>query len=67
MSHLTTRELEILGLVAAGRTNGQIAQQLCVTEQTVKFHVANLLRKLHVANRAEAVARYLALLGMRAP
>jgi DNA-binding NarL/FixJ family response regulator len=53
-SHLTSRELEILRLMAAGRTNGQIAEQLCVAEQTVKFHVANVLRKLHVANRTQA-------------
>ncbi len=53
-SHLTTRELEILRLMAAGRTNGQIAEKLLVTEQTVKFHVANVLRKLRVRNRTQA-------------
>jgi DNA-binding NarL/FixJ family response regulator len=51
---LTMREREILGLVAEGHTNGQIARQLWVTEQTVKFHLSNTYRKLGVANRTEA-------------
>jgi DNA-binding NarL/FixJ family response regulator len=51
---LTPRELEILQLVAGGATNGEIARRLWVTEQTVKFHVSNIYRKLDVANRTEA-------------
>jgi DNA-binding NarL/FixJ family response regulator len=51
---LTLREKEILGLVAEGATNGQIARVLWVTEQTVKFHLSNTYRKLGVANRTEA-------------
>jgi DNA-binding NarL/FixJ family response regulator len=51
---LTQRELEILSLVAQGYTNGRIARQLWVTEQTVKFHLSNTYRKLGVANRTEA-------------
>jgi DNA-binding NarL/FixJ family response regulator len=51
---LTTRELEILQLVAAGSTNGEVARKLWVTEQTVKFHLRNIYRKLDVANRTEA-------------
>jgi DNA-binding NarL/FixJ family response regulator len=51
---LTPRELEILHLVAGGQTNGEIARQLWVTEQTVKFHVSNIYRKLDVGNRTEA-------------
>ena len=51
---LTTRELEILRLVASGATNGVIASRLWVTEQTVKFHLRNVYRKLGVANRTEA-------------
>ena len=51
---LTLREREILGLVAEGNTNGQIARLLWVTEQTVKFHLSNTYRKLGVANRTEA-------------
>jgi DNA-binding NarL/FixJ family response regulator len=54
---LTQRELEILCLVAEGQTNGRIARQLWVTEQTVKFHLSNTYRKLGVANRTEA-SRY---------
>jgi DNA-binding NarL/FixJ family response regulator len=51
---LTARELEILGLVASGASNNRIARELWVTEQTVKFHLSNLYRKLGVANRTEA-------------
>jgi DNA-binding NarL/FixJ family response regulator len=51
---LTTREVEILQLVAAGLTNGEVARKLWVTEQTVKFHLRNIYRKLDVANRTEA-------------
>jgi DNA-binding NarL/FixJ family response regulator len=51
---LTGRELEILQLVAAGSTNGEVARSLWVTEPTVKFHLRNIYRKLDVANRTEA-------------
>jgi DNA-binding NarL/FixJ family response regulator len=51
---LTTRELEILRLVAAGASNGLIASRLWVTEQTVKFHLSNVYRKLDVSNRTAA-------------
>jgi DNA-binding NarL/FixJ family response regulator len=54
---LTGRELEILRLAAQGMTNGRIARDLWVTEQTVKFHLSNTYRKLGVANRTEA-SRY---------
>jgi DNA-binding NarL/FixJ family response regulator len=53
-SVLTRRELEILRLVAEGLSNGRIARQLWVTEQTVKFHLSNIYRKLGVTNRTEA-------------
>ena len=56
-SPLTTRELEVLQLVAAGSTNAEIARKLWVTEQTVKFHLSNVYRKLNVGNRTEA-SRY---------
>lgn len=52
---LTRRELEILRLVACGRTNRQVAEMIWVTDQTVKFHLANVYRKLGVNNRGEAV------------
>jgi DNA-binding NarL/FixJ family response regulator len=51
---LTQREREILQLVAEGGTNGDIAKKLWVTEQTVKFHLANIFRKLDVSNRTQA-------------
>ena len=53
-SSLTERELSILRLVAEGLSNLDIATQLFVTEQTVKFHLSNIYRKLSVANRTEA-------------
>jgi len=51
---LTKREVEILRLVAEGHSNSQLARMLWVTEQTVKFHLSNIYRKLEVANRTEA-------------
>jgi DNA-binding NarL/FixJ family response regulator len=54
---LTRREREILQRVAEGASNGDIAASLCVTEQTVKFHLSNVYRKLGVANRTQA-SRY---------
>lgn len=60
---LTGRETEILRLVSSGATNGEIAQRLWITQQTVKFHVANIYRKLEVANRTEA-CHYAHLNGM---
>jgi DNA-binding NarL/FixJ family response regulator len=53
-SDLTPRESEILLLVAKGASNGDIATRLCVTEQTVKFHLSNVYRKLKVTNRTQA-------------
>jgi LuxR family maltose regulon positive regulatory protein len=54
---LSQRELEVLHLMALGRTNQQIAQQLIVAPGTVKAHTASIYRKLDVTNRTEAVAR----------
>jgi DNA-binding NarL/FixJ family response regulator len=51
---LTRREREILALVAEGHSNAQLARMLWVTEQTVKFHLSNIYRKLDVSNRTEA-------------
>jgi DNA-binding CsgD family transcriptional regulator len=64
---LTRRELDVLRLVARGRTNGAVAAELVISEGTVKFHVNNILRKLHAGNRAEAASRYLRLTGGRMP
>ena len=52
---LTPRELEMLVAVVGGQGNREIAQELWVTEQTVKFHLGNVYRKLGVANRVTAV------------
>jgi DNA-binding CsgD family transcriptional regulator len=60
---LTTRELEVLGLIAAGRTNRQIAEALFITEKTAGAHVSNILGKLGVAGRVEA-ARIALRLGL---
>jgi len=54
---LTERELSILKAVARGLSNAAIGKELWVTEQTVKFHLTNIYRKLNLANRTEA-ARY---------
>jgi DNA-binding NarL/FixJ family response regulator len=51
---LTRREVEILRLAAEGPSNAEMARRLWVTEQTVKFHLSNIYRKLGVANRTEA-------------
>jgi DNA-binding NarL/FixJ family response regulator len=53
---LTPREAEILALVAAGRSNRQIAQELFISPRTVGVHVSNLLAKLGVTGRVEAAA-----------
>jgi DNA-binding CsgD family transcriptional regulator len=58
LSDLTSRELDVLRGLAAGRTNAQIALSLFVAEGTVKSHVKHILRKLGAANRTEAVAKY---------
>jgi NarL family two-component system response regulator LiaR len=52
---LTERELEVLRLLAHGRTNRQIAEELVLGEETVKTHVGNILAKLHLAHRTQAV------------
>jgi len=54
---LSERELEVLGLLAVGRSNQQIAQELVVALDTTKKHVSRILDKLGVANRTQAVAR----------
>ncbi len=51
---LTVRELEVLRLVAQGRNNKEIAEQLMITEMTVRTHVSNILSKLHLASRTQA-------------
>ncbi|MER5409941.1 response regulator transcription factor [Streptomyces sp. NPDC002769] len=57
VSTLTSREREIFDLIAAGMSNSEVAQALVLSEKTVKFHVSNLLRKLGVRSRAQAIVR----------
>jgi LuxR family maltose regulon positive regulatory protein len=54
---LSQREMEVLHLIALGRTNKEIARQLIVAPGTVKAHTSSIYRKLDVANRTEAAAR----------
>jgi DNA-binding CsgD family transcriptional regulator len=65
-SGLTAREVEVLGLLAAGQRNAQIAAQLVVSEKTVAHHVSAILRKLDVRTRGEASAEALRI-GLVAP
>jgi len=51
---LTQREVEVLRLIAQGKSNSQISQELVVAEGTARRHVANIYEKIGVANRAEA-------------
>jgi DNA-binding NarL/FixJ family response regulator len=55
VSGLTVKEHEILNLLSSGMSNRQIAQELWVAEQTVKFHLTNIYRKLEVKNRTAAI------------
>jgi DNA-binding NarL/FixJ family response regulator len=55
LENLTEREKEVLGLMAQGKTNREIAELLVITERTVKFHVSSILDKLGADNRTEAV------------
>jgi two-component system nitrate/nitrite response regulator NarP len=59
LATLTARELEVLADLASGRTNKQIARDLEVSLNTVKFHVRNLFQKLGVNSRGQAIALYL--------
>lgn len=56
---LTSREAEVMHLIAEGASNAEIAEQLFITVETVKSHVKNILRKLGAVNRSEAISLYL--------
>ena len=53
----TAREREILDLIARGRANGQIAEQLVLSAKTVRNHVSNIFTKMQVVNRAQAIVK----------
>ena len=57
IEHLTTRERDVLALVADGLPNRDIAAALAISEHTVKFHLASMFGKLGAATRTEAVQR----------
>jgi len=57
LPELTSRETDVLRLIAAGKPNQRIARELVVTLDTAKKHVSHLLSKLGAANRTEAVTR----------
>lgn len=56
---LTARELDVLRLVTAGRRNKEIAHDLGISENTVKYHLRNILEKLHAESRTEVATRAL--------
>ena len=59
LSTLTRREMEVLADLASGRTNKQIARDLGISLNTIKFHVRNLFQKLGVNSRGQAISMYL--------
>jgi DNA-binding NarL/FixJ family response regulator len=59
LPRLTLRHRQLLDLLAAGHTNGQIARRLGLSEGTVRTHLQNLYRRLQVSSRTEAVIRAL--------
>ena len=61
VEQLTSRELEVMAMLAAGKPNQAIARELVVTVDTVNKHVSHVLGKLGAENRTEAVARARAL------
>jgi len=59
---LTPRELEVLQLIAFGMTNAEAARRLSISVHAVKFHLAEIYRRLGVTNRTEAAVTYLRLI-----
>jgi DNA-binding NarL/FixJ family response regulator/signal transduction histidine kinase len=58
IAELTPRQKEVLGLVAQGLIYKEVAQRLHLSEKTIKYHMGRILEKLHVENRAQAIAYY---------
>lgn len=57
MHHLTPRELDVARLVARGRTNAEVAEDLCISVGTVKTHLASVQRRLEARNRVEIASK----------
>lgn len=64
LAALSKRERQILSMTTRGLSNRQIAMELKVTVHAVKFHLASIFRKLHVANRTEAAVAFAQSTGM---
>jgi DNA-binding NarL/FixJ family response regulator len=64
---LSTRESEVMSLIAGGHTNGEIAAHLFLAEKTVKNHVRRIYSKLGVPNRSAAISQWLAARTARTP
>lgn len=64
---LSNREIETAVLVTKGLSNREIANQLFVTEKTIKFHLTNIYKKMHIKSRAELIVRCLPYFGMEVP
>ncbi|HSN93859.1 MAG TPA: response regulator transcription factor [Anaerolineaceae bacterium] len=62
-STLSPRQIEILTLVAQGQTYLEVAQTICISERTVKYHMAEILRRLHLQNRTQVIT-YAARIGL---
>ena len=56
---LTPRESEVMTLIMQGYHNPKISEILCISEHTVKAHLASIYEKLHVSNRVQAIIKYL--------
>ncbi|MBI4492197.1 MAG: response regulator transcription factor [Chloroflexi bacterium] len=61
LAALSDQERNVLPLIAEGKTNRQIAETLCLSENTIKTHVGNILQKLHLRRRSEAAALFASL------
>ena len=59
LEELSEREVEVLKLVAEGKSNSRISKDLFITVNTVRFHLSNIYQKLDVSNRTEAASYYL--------
>ncbi len=60
---LSPRQMQILTLVSQGQTYHEVAETICITERTVKYHMAEILQRLHLQNRAQVIA-YAARMGL---